>query len=79
MDLGRSAKYETSFMSEKVQGNSLPEEVEEGNVEYKVSLLTCQPLIYAMLMIPITANISVHLPLTLLSTSNEIEMKNMDL
>ncbi|KAJ3267408.1 GTP binding protein, partial [Blyttiomyces sp. JEL0837] len=37
MDLGRAARYENSFMVEKVKGNALPGEIEEGNVEYKAS------------------------------------------
>jgi hypothetical protein len=43
MDLGRStplsnsASYETSFMTENLQKDSLPTEVEVGNVEYKVN------------------------------------------
>ncbi|KAJ3413060.1 GTP binding protein [Chytridiales sp. JEL 0842] len=44
MELGRDPnKYETSFMTEKVCGNALPGEVEEGNVEYKLKLVNTPP------------------------------------
>ncbi|KAJ3105526.1 GTP binding protein [Phlyctochytrium planicorne] len=43
MDLGSNTSYENSFMVENVQGNALPKEVEEGNVEYKLKLVNPPP------------------------------------
>ncbi|KAJ3213996.1 GTP binding protein [Dinochytrium kinnereticum] len=43
MDLGANSSYESSFMVENVRGNALPQEVEEGNVEYKLKLVNPPP------------------------------------
>ncbi|KAI9318892.1 P-loop containing nucleoside triphosphate hydrolase protein, partial [Zopfochytrium polystomum] len=45
MDLGRSTRYESSFIEENVDkgGNALPHEIEEGNVEYKLKLVDPPP------------------------------------
>ncbi|KAJ3106182.1 GTP binding protein [Phlyctochytrium bullatum] len=43
MDLGANTSYDSSFMVENVKGNALPQEVEEGNVEYKLKLVNPPP------------------------------------
>ncbi|KAI8844234.1 hypothetical protein BC829DRAFT_446006 [Chytridium lagenaria] len=43
MDLGANSSYESSFMVENMKGNTLPQEIEEGNVEYKLKLVNLPP------------------------------------
>ncbi|KAI8843606.1 hypothetical protein BC829DRAFT_295626 [Chytridium lagenaria] len=43
MEFGKTIRYQKSFMREKVDGNTLPQEVEEGNVEYKLKLVDPPP------------------------------------
>ncbi|KAJ3095492.1 GTP binding protein [Phlyctochytrium planicorne] len=39
MEFNQKIRYKKSFLNEKVAGNVLPQEIEEGNVEYKLKLV----------------------------------------